>query len=456
MKKDNTIDFTSGGILKKFITFVIPLIITGLLQVFFNAADLIVAGQFAGEKALAAVGSTSSLINLILGLAIGLSVGANIVAAFFIGSNDRELVKKTVDTAIAVALACGVVCMLVGIIGARFLLEFMDTPEDVIDQAVAYFRTYFAGIPAAMIYNFCAAILRAAGESRKPLVYLSVSGVTNVILNIIFITQLHMGAAGVGLATAISQYLSAFLVVRDMMRTDEIYKFTPKSFKTDSGVLKRILSVGVPSGIQSMVFSFSNIIIQSSINSFGSEVVAGSSAASNIEGFAYIAMNAFSVAATTVVGQNVGAKKIKRIAKTIDEIGALVMAVGIVLGGLVYIFGEPLARLYCPDSDVAVEYAQIRLLYIAVPYFLCGLYEGLTGTLKACGYAITSMIIALVCCCGVRIVWIYTVFPIIGTIECIYILYAITWILAVVACVLLYLFGARRNMAKKFARVDIK
>lgn len=448
MKQTQVIDFTHGGLLKKFMVFVVPLIITGVLQVFFNAADLVVAGRFAGETALAAVGSTSSLINLILGLAIGLSVGANIVAAVFIGADDRGLVKKTVDTAIMISLVCGVICMTIGILGARALLTLMGTPEDVIEQSIIYFRIYFAGIPASMLYNFSAAILRAAGESRKPLIYLLISGITNVFLNIIFVTQFKMGAAGVGLATALTQYLAAFLIICELIKTDEIYKFTPKDFKPSKAVFKRILSIGIPSGIQGMVFSFSNIIIQSSVNSFGSEVVAGNSAAANIESFAYIAMNAFSVAATTVAGQNIGAKKYKRIDKVVWETGLLVTGVGIVLGGLIYIFGDPLARLYCPDSEMAVNYAQIRLFYIALPYFLCGLFEVLTGILKSCGYAIASMIISLVCCCGVRIVWIYTVFAAVRTLESIYILYGMTWTLAIIACVILYLAVARRNMRK--------
>ena len=305
--KTGTIDFTKGHMLKNFMIFVIPLIITGLLQTLFNAADLIVVGRFAGENSLAAVGSTTSLINLIVGLAIGLSVGANVVAAIFIGGKNREMVKKTVDTSILTALACGVICTLLGVFLARPLLSLMDTPKDVIEEAVEYFRIYFAGVPAAMIYNFAAAILRANGETKRPLIYLSAAGIANVLLNILFVTQLHMGAAGVGLATALSQYLAAVLVIKDMIKSEELYKFDPKNITPSYTVLKRILSVGIPSGIQSMVFSLSNILIQSSINSFGAVVVAGNAAASNIENFAYIAMNAFSVAATSVAGQNVGA-----------------------------------------------------------------------------------------------------------------------------------------------------
>lgn len=447
--KTGTIDFTKGHMLKNFMIFVIPLIITGLLQTLFNAADLIVVGRFAGENSLAAVGATTSLINLIVGLAIGLSVGANVVAAIFIGGRNREMVKKTVDTALLTAVACGVICTLFGMFFARPLLSVMDTPKDVIEEAVRYFRMYFAGVPAAMIYNFSAAILRANGETKRPLIYLSAAGVANVILNIIFVTQLHMGAAGVGLATALSQYLAAGMVVKDMIKSEELYKFDPKNITPSLTVLKRILSVGIPSGIQSMVFSLSNILIQSSINSFGAVVVAGNAAAANIESFGYIAMNAFSVAATTVAGQNVGAKQYKRLDKVIIEAGLLVSAVGIILGVLMYVFGRPLASLYCPDSLAAIEVAKIRLFYLALPYFLCGIMEVLTGTLKSCGYAIQTMLISLITCCGVRIIWIYTVFKAIGTIESIYISYVITWCLCIACCAILYLFFAKKKLGGK-------
>lgn len=441
--KTGTIDFTKGHMLKNFIIFVIPLIITGVLQTLFNAADLIVVGRFAGEKSLAAVGATGSLINLIIGLAIGLSVGANVVAAIFIGGQNREMVKKTVDTALLTALACGFICTLLGMFLARPFLSLMDTPKDVINEAVVYFRMYFAGVPGAMVYNFSAAILRANGETKRPLIYLTAAGIANVVLNLIFVIQFHMGAAGVGLATALSQYLAAGMIVRDMIKSKEIYKLDVKNITPSYTILKRILSVGIPSGIQSMVFSLSNIIIQSSINSFGSVVVAGNAAAANIEAFVYIAMNAFSVAATTVAGQNVGARQFKRLDKVIIEAGLLVIAVGVVLGALVNIFGGPLASLYCPDSQEAIGIAKIRLMYICLPYFLCGVMEVFTGTLKSCGYAIQTMLISLITCCGVRIVWIYTVFKAVGTLESIYISYVITWSLCIASCAILYLFFAK-------------
>lgn len=446
--KTGTIDFTEGRMLKNFIIFVIPLVITGLLQTLFNAADLIVVGRFAGENALAAVGSTTSLINLIVGLAIGLSVGANVVASIFIGGRNRDMVKKTVDTSLLTALVCGFLCTAFGMIFARPLLSVMDTPGDVILEAVPYLRMYFAGVPAAMIYNFSAAILRANGETKRPLIYLSCAGVLNVVLNIIFVTRLHMSAAGVGLATALSQYLAAGMVVRDMIKSDELYKFDPLNITPSYTVLKRILSIGIPSGIQSMVFSLSNILIQSSINSFGAVVVAGNAAAANIENFGYIAMNAFSVAATTVVGQNVGAKKYKRIDKVIIEAGILVSTVGIVLGIMMFVFARPLASLYCPDSLDAIEVARIRIMFIGLPYFLCGIMEVFTGSLKSCGYAMQVMVISLITCCGVRVLWIYTVFKAIGTIQSIYISYVLTWSLCIISCVILYILFAKRKLKK--------
>lgn len=446
--KTGTIDFTEGHMLRNFIIFVIPLVITGLLQTLFNAADLIVVGRFAGETALAAVGATTSLINLIIGLAIGLSVGANVVSSIFIGGRNREMVKKTVDTSLVTALVCGFLCTATGVIFARPLLTAMDTPSDVLSEAVKYFRMYFTGVPAAMIYNFSAAILRANGETKRPLIYLSAAGVLNVALNLLFVIKFHMGASGVGLATALSQYLAAGMVVRDMIKSDELYRFDPKNIAPSYTVLKRILSVGIPSGIQSMVFSLSNILIQSSINSFGAVVVAGNAAAANIENFGYIAMNAFSVAATTVVGQNVGAKKYKRIDKVIIEAGLLVSAVGITLGVLMFVFARPLASLYCPDSLDAIEVARIRIMFIGLPYFLCGIMEVFTGSLKSCGYAMQTMIISLITCCGVRILWIYTVFKNVGTIQSIYVSYVTTWSLCIITCVVLYMFFTKKKLRR--------
>ncbi len=444
--KTTAIDFTKGHLLKKFIIFVLPLIATGVLQTLFNAADLVVVGQFAGETALAAVGSTNSLINLIIGLAIGIAVGSNVVAAVFIGANDRKMVKKTVDTSILTALVCGLICATVGISCARIFLVGIDVPHDVVDQAVIYFRMYFLGVPASMVYNFCAGILRADGETRRPLIYLSVAGVVNVVLNLIFVIQFKMGAAGVGLATAVSQYAAAGLVLRDMIKTDEVYKFEPKNFTPSYTVLKRILSIGIPSGIQGSVFSLANIVVQSSINSFGSDVVAGNAAAQNIDSFVYIAMNAFSVAATTIVGQNIGAKKGRRIDKVIFEGSLLVTVLGLLMGICLFIFGENLAKLYCPNSPVAVEYAKIRFAYICLPYFVCGIMEIFTGTLKACGYAIQTMIISLVTCCGFRVLWLWTVFKTLGTIESIYIIFLLTWILCILCCGVLYFFFAKKKL----------
>lgn len=449
MKKNQTIDFTQGHLLKNLIVFVVPLIISGLLQIFFNGADLIVVGQFAGNDDLAAVGACGSLINLIIGLALGLSVGGNIVVSVFIGADDKGMVKKAVDTTIATALVCGLICMLIGIFGARPFLIAMDTPENVLDKAVVYFRIYFAGIPASMLYNFCSAILRSAGESRKPLYFLTAAGVLNVVLNLVFVMVFHMGAAGVGLATALSQYLSAVLVMRELMKTNEVYKFIPKTFSPSKTVLKRILNVGIPSGIQSIVFSISNVLIQSSINWFGPEVVAGNAAANNIEGFVYVAMNAFSVAATTVVGQNIGAKQYKRIDKVLVESLLLVAGVGLLLGSLVTIFSDTFVRLYCPDSETSIDAAKIKLLYVALPYFLCGIMEVFTGTLKSCGYAVSSMVISLICCCGVRIVWIYTVFNAFRTLDSLFLSYIITWLLAIMAFIILYMVKARKKLVQQ-------
>ena len=446
MKKTGTIDFTKGHMLKNFIIFVIPIIFAGLVQMFFNATDLIVTGQFIDANAMAAVGATSSLVSLILALAIGLSVGANVVASIFIGSGNKEMVKKAVDTAVLTAIGCGVLCTVVGVLGARPLLILMKTPAEILDLAVIYFRVLFIGIPAQMLYNFCSAILRAAGETRKPLMCLVIAAASNVVLDILLVKV--WGVAGIALATAITQYMSAALVLGHMMKTEEIYKFTPKKLIPSFTVFKRILTVGLPSGLQSMVFSLSNIIIQSAVNSLGADVVAGNAAASNIENFVYIAMNAFSVAATTITGQNMGAKQFKRVDKLLGEAVIMVTIIGVTLGAVTYMFGEPLAKLYCPDNPDAIQYSMVRFLWITIPYFLCGIMEVFTGILKSCGSALSSMIISLVFCCGVRIIWIYTVFESLKTLESIYVSYLITWILAIVFNGLIYFAFARRRMNK--------
>lgn len=446
MKNTGTVDFTRGHMLKKFIIFVIPLIFAGLVQMLFNATDLVVTGQFIDANAMAAVGATSSLVSLILALAIGLSVGANVVASIFIGSGNKTMVKKTVDTSVLTAIACGVLCSLVGIFGARPLLTLMKTPAEILDMAVTYFRVLFIGIPAQMLYNFCSAILRASGETRKPLVYLAIAAGANIVLDIAFVKI--WGVAGIALATAITQYMSAGFVLVEMMKTSEIYRFEPENMNPSFTVLARILSVGLPSGLQSMVFSLSNIIIQSAVNSLGPDVVAGNAAASNIENFVYIAMNAFSVAATTITGQNMGARQFKRIDKLLGEAVMMVTIIGVTLGVITYSFGEPLAKLYCPDNAEAIQYSMVRFLWITIPYFLCGIMEVFTGILKSCGSALSSMIVSLVFCCGVRIVWIYTVFASLNTLESIYVSYIITWILAIVFNGLIYLLSARKRMRR--------
>jgi putative MATE family efflux protein len=364
----------------------------------------------------------------------------------FIGAGDREMVKKTVYTSVLTALACGLICATIGITGARVFLVGMGTPAEVADQAVVYTRMYFAGVPAAMLYNFCAGILRADGETRRPLIYLSISGVANVVLNLIFVIFFKMGAAGVGLATAISQYLAAGMVLREMIKTNEVYKFNPKNITPSFSILKRILGVGVTSGVQGSVFSLANIVVQSSINSFGADVVAGNAAAQNIDGFVYIAMNAFCAATTTIVGQNIGARKGKRVDKVVIEGSLLVTLVGILTSFCLFFFGEELIKLYCPNSPVAMEYAKIRLVYICMPYFLCGIMEVLMGALRACGYAIHTMTISIIVCCGVRIVWLMTVFKALRTIQSIYIVFVITWVICIISFTVLYIFFAKKKL----------
>ncbi|MBO6283259.1 MAG: MATE family efflux transporter, partial [Pseudobutyrivibrio sp.] len=335
------IDMTHGPLLGKLIIFTIPIILSGVLQLLFNAADVIVVGRFAGEASLAAVGSTGSLINLMTNLFIGMSVGANVCAAQFYGGGHHKDVKKTVHTSTAFSIICGVVLIFIGLFLARPILEIMGSPEDVIGLAALYVRIYFLAMPAVMLYNFLAAILRAAGDTTHPLIFLTVAGVVNVILNLILVVFFNMGVAGVAIATVTSNYISCGMLVAFFTKQEDALKLEFSKIKIDKKILNRIIRIGLPAGIQGTVFSLSNVVIQSAINSFGTAVIAGSSAAASIEGFVYVSMNSVSQTCVTFVGQNYGAGDEKRVKRVIFECLGIVTVVGLILGNLAYYFASP-------------------------------------------------------------------------------------------------------------------
>ncbi len=429
MMKNNSMDMCEGPLLKKIIVYTIPIILTGVLQLLFNAADLIVVGRFSGSLSVAAIGATSSLIHLIVNLFVGISVGAGVAVAQGLGADDRKAVFRSIHTSIPVAVVGGALLTVVGIFGSRFFLERMGTPAEVVSLSALYMKIYFFGLIPSMIYNFGAAILRATGDTKTPLLYLSAAGVINVILNLIFVLVLDMNVAGVAWATTISHVVSALLIVIALMRREDACHLDLKSLQFDRDALSKILRIGVPAGIQSSLFSVSNVLIQSSINSFGAIAMSGNAAAANIEGFVYTAMNAFCQTSMNFVGQNAGAKKFKRVSRVMVTCLLLVGALGFVLGFAVWFFGRPLLGIYITDSAKALEYGMIRMFYICLFYYFCGMMEVTTGALRGLGVSFVPMLISVLGVCGFRILWIYTVFGTHHTLDCLYISYPISWVL---------------------------
>ena len=418
-----------GPLLKNIITYTIPIILTSILQLLFNAADLVVVGRFCGSVSVAAVGATGSITNLLVNLFVGLSVGAGVTVAHGIGSRDDEIVRKTVHTAVPMALCCGAGLTVIGVAMSGTFLRWMGTPEDVLPLSSVYMRIYFCGITFTMVYNFCAAILRAVGDTKSPLIFLTIAGVLNVVLNLIFVTQLHMNVAGVALATSISQAVSAMFVVIVLMRRTDACRLELKRMRFHPEQLQKIIRIGLPAGIQSSLFAISNVLIQSSINSFGSVLMSGNSASQNIEGFVYVSLNAFHQTAVNFIGQNAGALKFDRVKRVLWICLGCVLVVGIALGGLGYTFGRQLLSIYITDSAEAIEWGLVRLSCICLPYFLCGLMDVTTGALRGLGESVKPMIVSILGVCGIRIGWIATVFQIdaFHTPQSLYLSYTVSW-----------------------------
>ena len=421
-------DLTSGPMLKKIILFSLPLAASSILQLLFNAADVVVVGRFAGSTALAAVGSNGALINLLVNLFVGLSLGANVVAARCFGAKDEQGVQNTVQTSVTLGLVSGVLLAFVGFFAARGLLELMSCPEDVIDLSTIYLKIYFIGMPMTMLYNFNSALLRAVGDTRRPLYCLAVSGVINVLLNLVFVILFQMSVAGVALATIISQTVSAILVTVLLMKEQGPLHLDLRHLGFHKGALVQILKIGLPAGLQSTVFSLSNVVIQSAVNSFGSTVVAGNSAASNIEGFVYTAMNAFAQAAVTFTSQNMGARRYDNLDRVMRNCLLCAVVVGVVLGGGAYLAGEGLLHFYSSDEAV-VAAGLARMKVICTSYFFCGVMDTLASCLRGRGYSVLPMIVSLVGSCLLRLVWIATIFQLFRTTTTLYISYPISWVL---------------------------
>ncbi len=427
-KRKYEIDMCNGPLLGKILLFSLPLMLSGILQLLFNAADMIVVGRWVGSDALAAVGSTGSLINLLVNVFIGLSVGANVLVARYFGAGQERELSDMVHTAVLTSVICGFLLIFVGFFVAPSALLAMGTPKEVLGQSVLYIRIYFAAMPAMMLYNFGAAILRAVGDTRRPLYFLTAAGIINVILNLIFVIGFSMGVAGVALATAVSQVISAGLVLRCLMRSDSAYRLDLKAVRIVPHKLLMMMQIGLPAGLQGAIFSISNVLIQSSVNSFGATAMAGNSAAGNLEGFVYTAMNTLHQTAVSFVGQNYGAHKYKRIGRTAIMCVGIVTVVGLVMGNGVYLAGRLLLHLYSPEEPV-IAYGMKRLFYICCPYFLCGVMDTLVGCLRGMGHSVLPMLVSLTGACLFRIVWIYTVFSQNRTLDTLYISYPISWAL---------------------------
>ena len=432
MKKSYEINMCEGPILGKVLIFSIPLMLSGILQLLFNAADVIVVGRFAGSQSLAAVGSTSALINLLINVFMGFSVGVNVLVARYYGGRKERDVSETVHTAVTLSLVCGLILVAVGLALTRPLLELMGTPDDVIDKAVLYMQIYFIGMPANMLYNFGSAILRAVGDTKRPLYYLSAAGVVNVILNLISVIIFHMDVAGVALATIISQAISAVCVLRCLMRHESCLKIRLGELKIHKEKLMGIVKVGLPAGMQGAIFSISNVLIQSSVNSFGSIAMAGNTAAQNIEGFIYNAMVAVYQANLSFTSQNYGAGKFSRINRIMFICIGVVSVVGFSIGVLAYGAGTSLLSIYSSDPEV-IAYGMTRLQIIGLTYFTCGIMDTMVGSIRGIGYSVLPMIVSLTGACLFRIIWIFTIFQWSHTLLTLYISYPASWVLTATA-----------------------
>lgn len=438
MSSKYTMDMCNGPLLKKIILFAIPLMLSGVLQLLFNAADVIVVGRFTGNEALAAVGSTSSLINLLINLFVGVSVGANVLLGKHIGARDEENASKTVHTAVTFSLVVGIAMIFVGFFLSRPLLELMGTPEDVINLSVLYMRIYFVGMPAFMFYNFGAALLRAVGDTKRPLYFLTLAGIINVIFNLIFVIVFHMGVAGVALATIISEGISAFLVFLCLKGADGVLHLDHRSLSFHKDVAIQMMKIGLPAGLQGCIFSVSNVLIQSSVNSFGSIAMAGNTASANLEGFVYNAMNSLYQTSLSFTSQNMGAKKYKRVDKILIECLVIVMIVGIVMGGGAYLIGTSLLSIYSSDPQV-ISYGLLRMSLICVPYFLCGMMDVFVGSLRGMGYSVMPMLVSLTGACLFRIIWIFTIFATNRSLFVLYFSYPVSWALTATAHFICYM-----------------
>lgn len=433
----------NGSIMDKLISFSLPLMVSGILQLAFNAVDIIVVGRFSGSQALAAVGSTTALINVFTNLFIGISLGANVLAArFYAAGKDREM-SETVHTSITLALISGIMMAVIGVLLAKWALEIMGTPDDVIGQSALYMRIYFMGMPFFMLYNYGAAILRAIGDTKRPLIFLIISGIANAALNMILVILFHMGVAGVAIGTIISQLISCVLVLTCLYRSEGSYQLRFSKLKINGAYMEQIFQVGVPAGIQSTVINFSNVLLQSSVNSFGSIAMAGYTAANNLLGFLYASVNSITQACMSFTSQNYGVGKWKRMDRVLIDCMILTTGVALVIGGAFYGFGPEILKIYTDNEEVVRSGMEI-LSFTTLTYFLCGLMDLFPGALRGMGHSAVPMILSVLGTVGTRVVWIFLIFPQHRSLDILFISYPVSWLLTILMQVICFWFVRRK------------
>lgn len=438
----------NGSIMDKLISFSLPLMVSGILQLAFNAVDIIVVGRFSGSQALAAVGSTTALINVFTNLFIGISLGANVLAArFYAAGKDREM-SETVHTSITLALISGITMAVIGVLLAKWALEIMGTPDDVIGQSALYMRIYFMGMPFFMLYNYGAAILRAIGDTKRPLIFLIISGIANAALNMTLVILFHMGVAGVAIGTIISQLISCVLVLTCLYRSEGSYQLRFSKLKINGAYMEQIFQVGVPAGIQSTVINLSNALLQSSVNSFGSIAMAGYTAANNILGFLYMSVNSITQACMSFTSQNYGVGKLKRMDKVLRDCVILSISIAAVLGGLAYSFGPQILTVYTSDPKV-INCGMEILAYTSITYFLCGIMDLFPGALRGMGYSAVPMVLSVIGTVGTRIVWVFGIFPNHRSLSVLFVSYPVSWIITIVLQVVCFYFVRKRVHQKE-------
>ena len=447
--KNNQIDMVSGAIFPKLMKFSIPLMLSSVLQLLFNAADIVVVGHFAGDNSLAAVGSTSSLINFLVNTVLGISIGCNVIAANFMGCSDSKQVNATVHTSMFLSLSCGILISVIGILFSRQILILMAAPEDVLPLSALYLRIYFCGSLPTVIYNFGSALLRAKGDTKRPLYILFASGILNVILNLIFVIKFNLDVAGVAWATVISQVLSAVCVLFILSTETDAFRLDLRKIRADNVILAKILKIGLPAGFQGSLFSFSNMVIQSTVNSFGSVAVAGSSVSQSIEGFVYISMNSIAQGSLTFVSQNVGAKKLDRVKKVVVTSLASVCVAGLLVGFVCILFKNQLFACFTASPQV-IQKAGERFIVIGATYFTCGIMDVMANSLRGMGWSLIPAVMTLIFVCGSRLVYLFTVFklPVLYSFQNIFLSYPISWIITFAMLLIAFIFVFNKDKNK--------